>query len=105
VDSRIMHFKDEIAIVIERYDRARVAASLHRVHQEDMCQAFAIPPTHKYQNEGGPGIRDIVGLLGENSSLPREDIATFLDSVVYNWLKIGRASCRERVWIYVGVGG
>jgi serine/threonine-protein kinase HipA len=89
VDSRIMHFKDEIAIVIERYDRARIAGILHRVHQEDMCQAFAIPPTHKYQNEGGPGIRDIVGLLGENSSLPREDIATFLDSVVYNWLIAG----------------
>ena len=65
------------------------ADSLHRVHQEDMCQAFAIPPTRKYQDEGGPGIRDIVGLLAENSSLPREDIATFLVSVVYNFLIAG----------------
>ena len=105
VDSRIMHFKDEIAIVIERYDRARVAASLHRVHQEDMCQAFAIPPTHKYQNEGGPGIRDIVGLLGENSSLPRGDIATFLDSVVYNWLIAGTDAHAKNYALLIGAGG
>ena len=105
VDSRIMHFKDEIAIVVERYDRARVAGTLHRVHQEDMCQAFAIPPTHKYQNEGGPGIRDIVGLLGENSSLPREDIATFLDSVVYNWLIAGTDAHAKNYALLIGAGG
>jgi hypothetical protein len=28
VDSRIMHFKDEIAIVVERYDRDRVDGTL-----------------------------------------------------------------------------
>jgi serine/threonine-protein kinase HipA len=105
VDSRIMHFKDEIAIVVERYDRARVAGTLHRVHQEDMCQAFAIPPTHKYQNEGGPGIRDIVTLLGENSSLPREDIATFLDSVVYNWLIAGTDAHAKNYALLIDAGG
>lgn len=105
VDSRIMHFKDEIAIVIERYDRARIAASLHRVHQEDMCQAFAIPPTHKYQDDGGPGIRDIVGLLAENSSLLREDIATFLDSVVYNWLIAGTDAHAKNYALLIGAGG
>jgi serine/threonine-protein kinase HipA len=105
VDSRIMHFKGEIAIVVERYDRARVAGILHRVHQEDICQAFAIPPTHKYQNEGGPGIRDIVGLLGENSSLPREDVATFLDSVVYNWLIAGTDAHAKNYALLIGAGG
>jgi serine/threonine-protein kinase HipA len=105
VDSRIMHFKDEIAIVVERYDRARIAGTLHRVHQEDVCQAFAIPPINKYQNEGGPGIRDIVGLLGENSSLPREDVATFLDSVVYNWLIAGTDAHAKNYALLIGVGG
>lgn len=105
VDSRIMYFKNEIAIVVERYDRARVAGTLHRVHQEDMCQTFAIPPTHKYQNEGGPGIRDIVGLLGENSSVPREDVATFLDSVVYNWLIAGTDAHAKNYALLIGAGG
>ncbi|HKT12927.1 MAG TPA: type II toxin-antitoxin system HipA family toxin [Terriglobia bacterium] len=105
VDSRIMHFKDEIAIVIERYDRARVAGALHRVHQEDICQALGIPPTHKYQNEGGPGIRDIVALLGDNSSLPGEDVMTFLDSVVYNWLIAGTDAHAKNYALLIGVGG
>jgi serine/threonine-protein kinase HipA len=105
VDSRIMHFKDEIAIVVERYDRARVAGTLHRVHQEDICQALGIPPTHKYQNEGGPGIRDIVGLLDDNSSLPREDVTTFLDSVVYNWLIAGTDAHAKNYALLIGAGG
>jgi len=63
VDSRIMRFQDEVAIVVERYDRVRTAAGLRRVHQEDLCQALVITPTRKYQNEGGPGILDIVELL------------------------------------------
>lgn len=105
VDSRIVHFEDEIAIVIERYDRARVAGTLHRVHQEDICQALGIPPTHKYQNEGGPGIRDIVGLLGDNSSLPGEDITTFIDSVVYNWLIAGTDAHAKNYALLIGAGG
>lgn len=105
VDSRIIHFKDEIAIVVERYDRARVAGTLHRVHQEDICQALGIPPTHKYQNEGGPGIRDIVGLLGDNSSLPREDVTTFVDSVVYNWLIAGTDAHAKNYALLIGAGG
>lgn len=105
VDSRIMHFKDEIAIVVERYDRVRVAGTLHRVHQEDICQALAIPPTNKYQNEGGPGIRDIVALLEENSSAPREDIATFLDSVVFNWLIAGTDAHAKNYALLIGARG
>jgi serine/threonine-protein kinase HipA len=105
VDSRIMHFKNEIAIVVQRYDRARVAHTLHRVHQEDICQALGIPPTHKYQNEGGPGIRDIVGLLDENSSAPREDVTTFLNSVVYNWLIAGTDAHAKNYALLIGAGG
>src|ERR1700675_5155278 len=38
-NSAIMHFKNEIAIVVERYDRLSAGARLIRIHQEDMCQA------------------------------------------------------------------
>jgi serine/threonine-protein kinase HipA len=104
-DSRIMHFKDEVAIVIERYDRVRISGVLRRVHQEDMCQALSIPPTHKYQNEGGPGIRDIVGLLKTNSTKPEEDVTTFLDSVVYNWLIAGTDAHAKNYALLIGAGG
>ncbi len=85
-DSRIMHFQDELAIVVERYDRVRTADGLRRVHQEDVCQALAIPPTRKYQNEGGPGVRDVIELLKAYSANAQEDVRTFLDAVVFNWL-------------------
>jgi serine/threonine-protein kinase HipA len=105
VDSRIMHFQDEIAIVVERYDRIRTEAGLRRVHQEDICQALAIPPTRKYQNEGGPGIRDIVELLTTNSTSPAEDVATFLDSVSYNWLIAGTDAHGKNYALLIGSEG
>ena len=88
-NSEVTRFKDEIAIVIERYDRVHAGKVWHRVHQEDMCQALSIPPTQKYQSDGGPGVRDIVDLLRIFSSKPKEDIGTFLDAVYYNWLVAG----------------
>ena len=88
-NSEVMRFKDEIAIVIERYDRVHAGNVWQRVHQEDTCQALSIQPTRKYQSDGGPGVRDIVDLLKTFSSKPREDIGTFLDAVYYNWLIAG----------------
>jgi serine/threonine-protein kinase HipA len=102
VDSSIMHFQDEIAIVIKRYDRVHSGAGLLRVHQEDMCQAFAILPTRKYQNEGGPGIRDIFALLQTNSSSAAEDVDTFLDSVAFNWLIAGTDAHAKNYALLIG---
>jgi len=105
VDSRIMHFQDEVAIVVERYDRIRTADGLRRVHQEDICQALAVSPTHKYQNEGGPGIPDIVELLRTYSGNPAEDVATFIDSVAYNWLIVGTDAHAKNYALLIGAGG
>jgi serine/threonine-protein kinase HipA len=105
VGSRIMHFQDEIAIVIERYDRVRIGGTLRRVHQEDMCQALSIPPTRKYQNEGGPGIRDIVELLKTYSTNPGEDVVAFLDSIAYNWLIAGTDAHGKNYALLIGSEG
>ncbi len=101
-DSRIMHFQDELAIVVERYDRVRTTRGLRRVHQEDVCQAVAIPPTRKYQNEGGPGIRDIVELLNTYSSDSAQDIDTFLDAIAYNWLIAGTDAHAKNYALLIG---
>jgi serine/threonine-protein kinase HipA len=141
--SEVRRFGDEIAIVVERYDRALTAgladaaaaeAAAHaarspsvaadaprgaaaakraaatvattaeasarsqalrtlaatqpvlRLHQEDLCQALAVRPTFKYQNEGGPSPARVVRLLREHSGSPDEDIRAFLDALVFNWL-------------------
>ena len=103
--SRIMHFQDEVAIVVERYDRVHTDTGLRRAHQEDMCQALAIPPTRKYENAGGPGIHDIVELLRTYSSHPAEDIRTFLDSIAYNWLIVGTDAHAKNYSLLIGAGG
>ncbi len=84
--SRVMRFKDEIAIVIERYDRQQVGNDIIRVHQEDICQARAIMPTKKYQNEGGPSALDIVELLRTYSTDREADLQTFIAAVGFNWI-------------------
>ena len=33
------------------------------MHQEDGCQATATPPGLKYEEQGGPTLRDLAGLL------------------------------------------
>ncbi|HEY3776807.1 MAG TPA: type II toxin-antitoxin system HipA family toxin [Rhizomicrobium sp.] len=87
--SRVAHFEDEVAIVVERYDRQRHGGEIVRVHQEDTCQSLALPPSRKYQNEGGPGVAQIVDLLRTWSSAREADIDTFIRSVAFNWLIAG----------------
>ena len=87
--SRVMRFNEEVAIVVERYDRLRSGNNIVRVHQEDVCQSLGIMPTRKYQNEGGPGIADIVDLLRTQSSDREADIQTFIHAVGLNWLIAG----------------
>ena len=51
-------------IVVERYDR-RVSANsaVERIHQEDFCQATGAPPETKYEEDGGPSLQRIAGIL------------------------------------------
>ena len=52
--SQVLRFEDEIAIVVERYDRRWTGTGFLRGHQEDICQALGLAPSLKYENEGGP---------------------------------------------------
>jgi len=62
--AQITIFQDQKALVIERFDRLWARdGRLIRLPQEDCCQALSVPPTRKYQNEGGPGIVEIMGIL------------------------------------------
>jgi hypothetical protein len=62
-----------------------------RVHQEDLCQALALPPSLKYQNEGGPGPANIAKLL--RCALPAQAaddaVRRFADALIWNWLIAG----------------
>ena len=100
--SRVMHFEDEAAIVIERYDRRRTERGLVRVHQEDVCQAAGTPPARKYENEGGPGARKIIELLRTYSDRREEDVSTFVDALIFNWLVAGTDAHAKNYSLLIG---
>ncbi len=51
-------------IVVERYDRIVGAdGSVERVHQEDFCQAAGVAPETKYEEDGGPSLLRMAGIL------------------------------------------
>jgi len=84
--SSVQEFDGERAIVVERYDRISTADNrIVRLHQEDTCQALAVPPWKKYENEGGPGAPEIVKLLLDHSSDAATDVAAFIDALALNW--------------------
>lgn len=89
VQSQVMRFGDETAIVVTRYDRQRKGNRILRVHQEDICQALGMMPTKKYQNEGGPTPAKIIELLRAASTDREADVATFVAALGFNWLIAG----------------
>lgn len=103
--STVQHFGEESAFVVERYDRCITDKGILRIHQEDMCQSFGLPPTRKYENEGGPSVTTIANFLRDYSSAPRKDVQTFLDAVAFNWLIGGTDAHAKNYSILIGGAG
>ncbi|MGA2497313.1 MAG: type II toxin-antitoxin system HipA family toxin [Tepidisphaeraceae bacterium] len=83
-------------IVVQRYDRSiNPDGTIVRVHQEDFCQALGFPPEKKYQQEGGPLLRDCISMLRDWSTIPALDIRDFLDGLIFNVL-IGNADAHAK---------
>lgn len=91
VRTRLARFGDESALIVERYDRRAAGQAVRRVHQEDLCQALSVPPTRKYQNEGGPAPKDIADLLRRllPASAADKAVRRFADALIWNWLIAG----------------
>jgi serine/threonine-protein kinase HipA len=70
-----------------------------------MCQALGIHPTHKYESDGGPGARTIAELLRAQSSNPEEDIESFVDANILNWLIAGTDAHAKNYALLLGGGG
>src|SRR5690606_13247958 len=61
--TEIVTFGTRRVLVVERFDRRwRSPSHLLRLPQEDCCQAMGITSAQKYQNNGGPGVADILTL-------------------------------------------
>lgn len=82
----IIDFEDIRALSVTRFDRRWTGdGRLLRLPQEDFCQALGVPPSQKYQMDGGPGIVDGMRLLA-GSDRPNEDRLAFFRAQVLFWL-------------------
>jgi len=78
-------FGGEPVLVVERFDRRWQDSVLYRLPQEDICPALGVPPAHKYQSDGGPGIRDVLDFLN-GAAAPHEDRLRFMKAQMVFWL-------------------
>jgi len=85
-NAEIMTFGSTTALVVERFDRRWTKdGRLLRVPQEDCCQALSVPPSRKYQSDGGPDLRALLTLLN-GSDDPAVDQATVFKAQILFWL-------------------
>jgi serine/threonine-protein kinase HipA len=82
-------------LAVRRYDRSDPADGglPVRVHQEDGCQATATPPGLKYEELGGPALRDLASLL-RNFGDPR-DVTGLLRRTTFN-MAVGNADAHAK---------
>lgn len=98
-------FGDERAIVVTRFDRYDDTDGVtRRIHMEDLCQAFGIAPTLKYQSDGGPNPERILELL-EGCSDPEMDKHYFMEALFFNWLVLGTDAHAKNYSLMLGKGG
>ncbi|MEX1661669.1 type II toxin-antitoxin system HipA family toxin [Thioclava sp. 15-R06ZXC-3] len=104
-DARIQTFGETKALVIERFDRRWTKdGRLIRLPQEDCCQALSVPPTLKYQSDGGPGIVDILGFLTGSDS-PTEDQDVFFKAQIIFWLMGATDGHAKNFSVFISPGG
>jgi serine/threonine-protein kinase HipA len=100
-DAAIARFGEQRALVVTRFDRRWLGvdttevqkkrfkpgkgAWIARLPQEDLCQAFGLPHTLRYEADGGPSISDALGLLA-NAEHPVKDQTNFVLAQLAFWL-------------------
>ncbi len=105
-ESEIKNFADKKVLSVTRFDRRFTDNNswILRIPQEDMCQALGSSPGLKYENDGGPGIRDIMKLLLFSRNMDSDRI-TFFKSQILFWLLAAPDGHAKNFSIFIGRGG
>jgi serine/threonine-protein kinase HipA len=103
--TEIATFGQRRVLVVERFDRQWTHDHrLIRLPQEDCCQALGVPPNLKYQSDGGPNMRDILGLLRGADGAQADQLA-FLKSQMVFWLIGATDGHAKNYSVFLGPGG
>jgi serine/threonine-protein kinase HipA len=98
-------FGDRRVLIVERFDRLWTGNQrLLRLPQEDSCQALSVPPTLKYQSDGGPGITAILKML-RGSDEPLSDQRSFMKANIAFWLIGATDGHAKNFSIFLSPGG
>ncbi len=102
-------FEDMKVLAVERFDRAWWTSPqgdrrLLRLPQEDLCQAKGMPPTAKYEADGGPGIDAIFQVL-EGSMTREHDRRVFFQAQVLFWMLCATDGHAKNFSLFIRPGG
>ncbi len=94
-EAELLDVADLPVLAVKRYDRQDAPAGdiPVRVHQEDGCQATATPHRLKYQEQGGPALRDLADVI-RNFGDPR-DVTSLLRRTTFN-MAVGNADAHAK---------
>lgn len=86
-NAEIATFGSQRVLVVERFDRvlSNNGKQLFRLVQEDFCQATGTSPLLKYENDGGPGLKQMFALL-QQSQQAAADMHTLMASQLLFWM-------------------
>ena len=103
--TKIQEFSGKHVLVVERFDRVWTKDKrLLRLPLEDFCQALSVPPTRKYEPDGGPGMHDIAGVL-KGSDVPESDLRAFFKAQIVFWLIGATDGHAKNFSIFLAPGG
>jgi serine/threonine-protein kinase HipA len=103
--ARMAQFGERPVLVVERFDRLWTEdGRLLRIPQEDCCQALSVPPTLKYQSDGGPGIESILRLLRDGDN-PAEDQRALIKTMIVFWLLGATDGHAKNFSVFLSPGG
>jgi serine/threonine-protein kinase HipA len=102
----VARFEDQKVLVVERFDRKLSTEGRWwlRLPQEDLCQAFGLPPDRKYEVDGGPGVPRIMELL-QRSTKPERDRHDFFKAQVVFWLLAATDGHAKNFSLHLNAGG
>jgi serine/threonine-protein kinase HipA len=88
-------------IIVSRFDRTiDESGQLHRIHQEDICQALGKNPQAnqgraKYESYGGPSLLQVAKLLDQHSAAPERELTRLVKAVAFTTI-IGNSDAHAK---------
>ncbi|MDQ1636566.1 MAG: serine/threonine-protein kinase HipA [Frankiaceae bacterium] len=86
--SELLRIGDVDCLAVERFDRTATNGTISRLHQEDACQALGVDPEQrerraKYEQYGGPSLRQVAALLEAWAPDPEDELLRLLARVTF----------------------